>query len=107
MPASARANEIRDLARLVAEFHDLIHTFPMLNPKTIVKLFDSIDAWRKPQRVEQLALTSELTCAAEPVLNQRTTRKAAGCAKPGKWRSQCRQKPSLKRDLKVWRFARS
>ncbi|MGS6559548.1 hypothetical protein ACUWFG_47120, partial [Escherichia coli] len=29
------------------------------NPKTIVKLFDSIDAWRKPQRVEQLALTSE------------------------------------------------
>ncbi|MBY6254850.1 fused tRNA nucleotidyltransferase/2',3'-cyclic phosphodiesterase/2' nucleotidase/phosphatase Cca, partial [Citrobacter werkmanii] len=41
------------------EFHDLIHTFPMLNPKTIVKLFDSIDAWRKPQRVEQLALTSE------------------------------------------------
>ncbi|STI15735.1 multifunctional Cca protein [includes: tRNA nucleotidyltransferase; 2'-nucleotidase; 2',3'-cyclic phosphodiesterase; phosphatase] [Escherichia coli] len=43
-------NEIRDLARLVAEFHDLIHTFPMLNPKTIVKLFDSIDAWRKPQR---------------------------------------------------------
>lgn len=26
-------NEIRDLARLVAEFHDLIHTFPMLNPK--------------------------------------------------------------------------
>lgn len=37
-------NEIRDLAKLVAEFHDLIHTFPMLNPKTIVKLFDSIDA---------------------------------------------------------------
>ncbi len=26
-------NEIRDLARLVAEFHDLIHTFPMLNQK--------------------------------------------------------------------------
>ncbi|GHL75437.1 hypothetical protein ECZU34_31850 [Escherichia coli] len=24
-----------------------------------------------------------LMCAAEPVLNQRTTRKAAGCAKPG------------------------
>ena len=52
-------NDIRDLARLVAEFHDLIHTFPILQPKTIVKLFDSIDAWRKPQRVEQIALTSE------------------------------------------------
>ncbi|SCC67829.1 multifunctional CCA addition/repair protein [Kosakonia oryziphila] len=52
-------NEIRDLAKLVAEFHDLIHTFPILQPKTIVRLFDSIDAWRKPQRVEQIALTSE------------------------------------------------
>lgn len=52
-------NEIRDLAKLVAEFHDLIHTFPILQPKTIVELFDSIDAWRKPQRVEQIALTSE------------------------------------------------
>ncbi|WP_312212068.1 multifunctional CCA addition/repair protein [Pseudescherichia sp.] len=52
-------NELRDLAKLVAEFHDLIHTFPILKPQTIVKLFDSIDAWRKPQRVEQIALTSE------------------------------------------------
>ncbi|WP_024561677.1 multifunctional CCA addition/repair protein [Franconibacter pulveris 601] len=52
-------NEIRDLAKLVAEFHDLIHTFPMLKPRTIVNLFDAIDAWRKPQRVEQIAITSE------------------------------------------------
>ena len=52
-------NEMRDLAKLVAEFHDLIHTLPILQPKTLVKLFDAIDAWRKPQRVEQIALTSE------------------------------------------------
>ncbi|MFV0263038.1 MAG: multifunctional CCA addition/repair protein [Kluyvera sp.] len=52
-------NEMRELAKLVAEFHDLIHTLPILQPKTLVKLFDSIDAWRKPQRVEQIALTSE------------------------------------------------
>ncbi|MGB7803342.1 multifunctional CCA addition/repair protein [Buttiauxella sp.] len=52
-------NDIRDLAKLVAEYHDLIHTFPILQPKTIIKLFDAIDAWRKPQRVEQVALTSE------------------------------------------------
>ncbi|PJO85912.1 multifunctional CCA tRNA nucleotidyl transferase/2'3'-cyclic phosphodiesterase/2'nucleotidase/phosphatase, partial [Salmonella enterica subsp. enterica serovar Kentucky] len=52
-------NDLRDLAKLVAEYHDLIHTFPVLQPKTIVKLFDAIDAWRKPQRVEQIALTSE------------------------------------------------
>lgn len=52
-------NEIRDLAKLVAEYHDLIHTISILQPKTIVKLFDAIDAWRKPHRVEQVALTSE------------------------------------------------
>lgn len=52
-------NEIRDLAKLVARYHDLIHTLPILRPETLVKLFDDIDAWRKPQRVEQIALTSE------------------------------------------------
>lgn len=52
-------NELRDLAKLVAEYHDLIHTLPILKPQTIVKLFDAIDAWRKPQRIEQSALTSE------------------------------------------------
>jgi len=52
-------NELRDLAKLVAEYHDLIHTLPILKPQTIIKLFDAIDAWRKPQRVEQIALTSE------------------------------------------------
>lgn len=31
----------------------------MLQPKTLVKLFDNIDAWRRPQRVRQIALTSE------------------------------------------------
>ncbi|BDH44534.1 multifunctional CCA protein [Salmonella enterica subsp. enterica serovar Choleraesuis] len=52
-------NEVRDLARLVAEFHDLVHTINVLQPKTLVKLFDAVDAWRKPQRIEQIALTSE------------------------------------------------
>ncbi|MEA1062393.1 multifunctional CCA addition/repair protein [Erwinia sp. HR93] len=52
-------NDIRDLAKLVARYHDLIHTFAVLQPKTLVKLFDDIDAWRKPQRIEQIAITSE------------------------------------------------
>ncbi|GLY60302.1 multifunctional CCA protein [Pectobacterium carotovorum subsp. carotovorum] len=52
-------NPIRDLAKLVAEYHDLVHTVQMLQPKTLLKLFDAIDVWRKPQRLEQLALTSE------------------------------------------------
>ena len=52
-------NELRDLAKLVAYYHYQIHTLPILKPQTIVKLFDAIDAWRKPQRIEQIALTSE------------------------------------------------
>jgi len=50
---------IRDLAKLVAEFHDLIHTVNNLRPETILKLFDTIDVWRKPQRLEQMIFTSE------------------------------------------------
>ncbi|MCL6324309.1 multifunctional CCA addition/repair protein [Pectobacterium polaris] len=52
-------NPIRDLAKLVAEYHDLVHTVQVLQPKTLLKLFDAIDVWRKSQRLEQLALTSE------------------------------------------------
>lgn len=37
-------NDIRDLARLVAKYHDLIHTLSVLQPKAPVKLSDSIDA---------------------------------------------------------------
>lgn len=52
-------NALRDLAKLVAEFHDLVHTVQILQPKTLMKLFDALDVWRKPERLEKLALTSE------------------------------------------------
>ncbi|KAA9002508.1 multifunctional CCA addition/repair protein [Affinibrenneria salicis] len=52
-------NPIRDLARLVAEYHDLIHTVQILQPKTLLKLFDATDVWRKPHRLEQMIIASE------------------------------------------------
>ncbi|WP_431224961.1 multifunctional CCA addition/repair protein [Serratia sp. L9] len=52
-------NPVRELAKLVAEYHDLIHTVSKLRPETLLKLFDAIDVWRKPQRLEQMILTSE------------------------------------------------
>lgn len=52
-------NAVRDLALLVTEYHDLIHTVQNQSAETLVALFDRLDAWRKPQRIEQLALTSE------------------------------------------------
>lgn len=52
-------NAIRDLALVVTEFHDVVHTIERQSAESLVALFDRIDAWRKPQRVEQMALTSE------------------------------------------------
>lgn len=52
-------NAIRDLALLVTEFHDVVHTIERQTADSLVALFDRLDAWRKPQRVEQIALTSE------------------------------------------------
>ncbi|CAO95468.1 multifunctional CCA addition/repair protein [Erwinia tasmaniensis] len=52
-------NALRDLALLVTEFHDLVHTIQCQPPTELVALFDRVDAWRKPQRVQQIALTSE------------------------------------------------
>jgi len=52
-------NTIRDLALIVTEFHDVVHTIERQSADALVALFDRIDAWRKPQRVEQIALTSE------------------------------------------------
>jgi len=52
-------NHVRDLAKIVAEYHDLIHTVERLTPKTLMKLFNAIDVWRKPERLEQMIMTSE------------------------------------------------
>ncbi|WJV53123.1 multifunctional CCA addition/repair protein [Prodigiosinella aquatilis] len=52
-------NALRDLARIVAEYHDLMHNVQILKPKTLLKLLSAIDVWRKPQRLEQLIITGE------------------------------------------------
>lgn len=50
-------NEPRDLAILLSEFHTHTHRAYELKPETLIKLFDRLDAWRKPIRFEQF-----LTC---------------------------------------------
>lgn len=52
-------NYVRDLALIVTEFHDIVHTIERQSAAALVALFDRIDAWRKPERVEKMALTSE------------------------------------------------
>ncbi|WP_318423947.1 multifunctional CCA addition/repair protein [Photobacterium leiognathi] len=48
-------NEYRDLALLVCEQHTKIHHAEEMRADTFIKIFDQIDAWRKPERVAQLA----------------------------------------------------
>jgi tRNA nucleotidyltransferase (CCA-adding enzyme) len=50
-------NDCKELALLASEFHQLIHKARELRPVTVQKLFDGIDLWRKPERLELL-----LTC---------------------------------------------
>lgn len=52
-------NPLRDLARIVARYHDLLHGAQSLTPKTLIKLFSAIDVWRRPARLEQMILASE------------------------------------------------
>ncbi|MEG3754887.1 multifunctional CCA addition/repair protein [Psychromonas arctica] len=47
-------NECRDLALLVSEHHTNIHSAFELRASTMVGIMDKCDAWRKPQRFQQM-----------------------------------------------------
>ena len=51
--------ECRDLALLVARYHGDVHRARDLRADTIVKLFDSCDLWRKPERFALILKTCE------------------------------------------------
>ncbi len=53
--------ECRDLARLTARYHSDIHRAFQLRAETIIKLFQSVDAWRRPERFAHLLQV----CAAD------------------------------------------
>jgi tRNA nucleotidyltransferase (CCA-adding enzyme) len=48
--------DCRDLALLVAKYHSHVHKAFELRPETVFRLFQSADAWRKPERFGQLLL---------------------------------------------------
>jgi tRNA nucleotidyltransferase (CCA-adding enzyme) len=53
--------DCRDLGLLVARYHGDVHKAQQLRAETVVKIFNSCDAWRKPQRFMQLLQA----CAAD------------------------------------------
>ena len=52
-------NEYRDLAMPVARHHLLCHRLAELRPSTVLELLESLDAFRRPERVEMFVLACE------------------------------------------------
>lgn len=52
-------NKYRDLALLVAEQHGNSHRVKDLRANTLLKLMESSDAWRRPERFEQFIVSCE------------------------------------------------
>lgn len=52
-------NEYKELAILSNQFYSQIIQATQLSPEEILALFDSIDCWRKPQRLAQLIVIAE------------------------------------------------
>lgn len=51
-------NDYKDLSRLACVWHTHIHRALELKPATLMKFFNAIDLWRKPDRLEELLLTA-------------------------------------------------
>ena len=49
-------NDAKTLALLSSEFHTHVHRALELRPDTLLKLFDQVDAWRRPERFEDFLL---------------------------------------------------
>jgi len=52
-------NRVRDLARLTARYHGLVHKVAELRAATVQQLFEGADAFRRPERFDQLLLACE------------------------------------------------
>ncbi len=51
--------DYRDLAVLAARWHGLVHRALELRPRTVLKLLESCDAFRRPERFRELVLACE------------------------------------------------
>jgi tRNA nucleotidyltransferase (CCA-adding enzyme) len=52
-------NDYRELAVLVAKYHGQVHRAEELRPETVLRLLETTDAFRRPERFEQFLLTCE------------------------------------------------
>jgi tRNA nucleotidyltransferase (CCA-adding enzyme) len=59
-------NDYRDIGMLAARFHGHCHRVGELRAATLVDTFEAMDAFRKPQRVEQFVLACEADYRGRP-----------------------------------------
>ncbi|ANB01285.1 multifunctional CCA addition/repair protein [Ectothiorhodospira sp. BSL-9] len=52
-------NRYRELARLVARYHGLVHRVFELRPQTLARTLEGLDAYRRPERLESVLLACE------------------------------------------------
>ena len=64
-------NACRDLGLLVAEFHTHVHRAFELRPKTILKVLDKTDAFRRPERFERFLVACEADARGRAGLEDR------------------------------------
>ena len=61
----------RDLGLLVSEYHTHVHQALELRPKTLLKVLERADAFRRPERFEQLLLACEADARGRTGLEDR------------------------------------
>lgn len=64
-------NDYRDLAALVARWHGHAHRAAELRPATLLKLFEALDAFRRPARLEEFLLACEADARGRAGLEDR------------------------------------
>ncbi|WWP00300.1 MAG: multifunctional CCA addition/repair protein [Candidatus Dasytiphilus stammeri] len=57
-------NYLQKIAMLANKLSYLVHDIEKLQPCMVIRLFNHLDAWRKPYRIEQLSLVSEADARA-------------------------------------------
>ena len=60
-----------ELARLAARYHGLVHRAARLQPGTYLTLFEAVDLFRRPRRLEQLLLACEADYRGRPGWEER------------------------------------
>ncbi len=60
-----------ELARLAARYHGLVHRAARLQPGTLLTLFEAVDLFRRPRRLEQLLLVCEADYRGRPGWEER------------------------------------